>query len=35
MQKAIEIKERVLPENHPNLVNSKKGLEVIESMLKK
>ena len=35
MHKAIKVWEELLPENHPNLVNSKKGLEVIESMLKK
>jgi len=33
MQKAVQIRERVLPAEHPHLIASKEALKVIESRL--
>ena len=30
MKRAVEVRSKVLPSNHPDLINSKEGLEVIE-----
>jgi len=35
MQKAVTIWEKVLPENHPHLIDSRNALKIIESILKR
>jgi hypothetical protein len=33
MEKAVDVRSKVLPSNHPHLISSKKGLEMIEGRL--
>jgi hypothetical protein len=33
MKKAVDVWSKVLPFNHPNLINAKEGLKIIEGRL--
>jgi tetratricopeptide (TPR) repeat protein len=33
MKKAVDVWSKVLPSNHPNLINAKEGLKIIEGRL--
>jgi len=33
MKKAVDVWSKVLPPNHPNLINAKEGLKIIEGRL--
>jgi len=34
MKRAFEVRSKVLPSNHPHLINAKKGLRMIEEKFK-